>query len=54
MLGGAFAFARTGSVPSLLGSFGIAGLMAVSSMRIRDGMDYGLEGAACKSEVYGW
>jgi uncharacterized membrane protein (UPF0136 family) len=46
MLGGAFAFARTGSVPSLLGSFTIAGLMAISSMRIRDGMDYGLEGAA--------
>lgn len=46
MLGGAFAFARTGSFPSLAGSFTIAGIMALSSMRIRDGMDYGLEGAA--------
>lgn len=47
MLGGAIAFARTSSVPSLAGSFAIGGLMALSSMRIRDGMDYGLEGATC-------
>ncbi|KAI9634444.1 uncharacterized protein MKK02DRAFT_37975 [Dioszegia hungarica] len=51
MLGGAFAFARTGSFPSLAGSFTIAGIMALSSMRIRDGMDYGLEGAAASSTL---
>ena len=44
-LGGISAYARYNSVPSLVASFGIGGVMAVSSMRIRDGMDYGLEGA---------
>lgn len=48
MLGGALAYARTSSVPSLAASFGIGGLMALSSMRIRDGLNFGLEGAACE------
>jgi uncharacterized membrane protein (UPF0136 family) len=42
---GAYAYARFGSIPSLLGSFGIGGLMAMSSMRMKDNMDYGIEGA---------
>jgi len=46
ILGGISAYARYNSVPSLVASFGIGGLMAVSSMRIRDGMEMGLEGAA--------
>ena len=46
MLGGIFAYTRANSLPSLIASFGIGGAMALSSMRIRDGLDYGLEGAA--------
>ena len=46
VLGGVFAYTRANSVPSLVASFGIGGVMALSSMRIRDGLDYGLEGAA--------
>ena len=46
LLSGIFAYTRYNSVPSLVASFGIGGLMAMSSMRIRDSMDYGLEGAA--------
>lgn len=46
LLGGISAFTRYNSVPSLVASLGIGSMMAVSSMRIRDGMDYGLEGAA--------
>jgi len=48
---GAYAYARFGSVPSLLGSFGIGGLMAMSSMRMKDNMNYGLEGAAGTSRL---
>jgi uncharacterized membrane protein (UPF0136 family) len=44
LLGGISAYTRYNSVPSLLASFGIGGLMGISSMRIRDGMEYGLEG----------
>ena len=43
-----YAYARFGSLPSLFGSFGIGGLMALSSMRMRDNLDYGVEGAAGK------
>ena len=46
LVSGAYAYARFGSIPSLLGSFGIGGLMAMSSMRMKDNMDYGIEGAA--------
>ena len=49
VLGGIFAYTRFNSVPSLLGSFGIGSALALSSMRIRDGLDYGIEGAAGKS-----
>lgn len=45
LLGGISAYTRYNSVPSLLASFGIGGLMGISSMRIRDGMERGLEGA---------
>ena len=45
MLGGISAYARYSSVPSLLASLGVGGLMAVSSIRIRDGLDYGHESA---------
>jgi hypothetical protein len=45
-----YAFARFGSLPSLFGSFGIGGLMAMSSMRMRDNLDYGVEGAAGKHD----
>ena len=46
LLGGITAYTRYGSVPSIFASFAIAGAMGLSSMRIRDGMDYGYEGAA--------
>jgi len=46
ILGGVTAYTRYSSVPSLVASFGIGTAMALSGMRIRDGMDYGLEGAA--------
>ena len=46
MLGGVLAYTRTGSVPSILASFTIGGALAMSSMRIKDGLDYGIEGAA--------
>jgi uncharacterized membrane protein (UPF0136 family) len=46
LVSGAYAYARFGSIPSLLGSFGIGGLMAMSSMRMKDNMNYGVEGAA--------
>jgi uncharacterized membrane protein (UPF0136 family) len=52
ILGGVTAYARYSSVPSLVASFGIGTAMAISSMRIRDGMDYGLEGAAGMSSPY--
>lgn len=39
------AYTRAGSVPSLVACLGISGLMAISSMRIRDGCEYGYEGA---------
>lgn len=45
-LSGTYAFTRFNSVPSLVATFGIGGIMALSSMRIKDGMDWGLEGAA--------
>ena len=45
MLGGIMAYTRAGSVPSLVACLGISGLMAISSMRIRDGCEYGYEGA---------
>ena len=46
MLGGVLAYTRVGSVPSLVACMGISGLMVVSSMRIRDGMNWGNEAAA--------
>lgn len=46
LLGGIIAYTRTGSIPSIVASFTIGGVMALSSMRIKDNMDYGLEGAA--------
>lgn len=46
ILGGILAYTRTGSIPSIVASFTIGGAMALSSMRIKDGMDYGIEGAA--------
>ncbi|EIW72840.1 hypothetical protein M231_00097 [Tremella mesenterica] len=51
LVGGISAYARYGSIPSIVGSFAIGSIMAASSMRIRDGMDYGLEGAAVSSGV---
>ncbi|ORY28581.1 hypothetical protein BCR39DRAFT_534177 [Naematelia encephala] len=51
LLSGIFAYTRFGSTPSLIASVGIASAMAVSSMRIKDGMSYGLEGAAASSAV---
>jgi uncharacterized membrane protein (UPF0136 family) len=45
LLGGISAYTRYSSVPSLVASFGIGTAMAVSSLRIKDGMNYGLEGA---------
>ncbi|WVR05644.1 hypothetical protein IAU60_002666 [Kwoniella sp. DSM 27419] len=49
LLGGIFAFTKFNSVPSLVASFGIGSVMLLSSMRIRDGMDYGYEGAVASS-----
>ncbi|WVQ85508.1 hypothetical protein IAT38_007673 [Cryptococcus sp. DSM 104549] len=49
LLGGISAYARYSSVPSLVGCLGIGGVMALSAMRIRDGMDWGLETAAASS-----
>ncbi|TYJ52870.1 hypothetical protein B9479_006505 [Cryptococcus floricola] len=49
ILGGITAYARFSSVPSLVGSFAIGSVMALSGMRIRDGMDYGLETATGQS-----
>lgn len=46
ILSGMYAYARFGSMPSLLGAFGVGGLLGMSSMRMRDNMDYGLVGAA--------
>lgn len=55
MLGGVLAYTRTGSVPSILASFTIGGALAMSSMRIKDGLDYGIEGAACMPvSIYLW
>ncbi|CAD6566152.1 MAG: hypothetical protein TREMPRED_002280 [Tremellales sp. Tagirdzhanova-0007] len=51
LLGGISAFTRYNSLPSLVASFGIGGIMALSSMRIRDGMEYGLEAAAASSAL---
>ncbi|WVQ97190.1 hypothetical protein IAU59_004300 [Kwoniella sp. CBS 9459] len=49
LLGGIFAYTKFNSFPSLIGSFGIGSVMLLSSMRIRDGMDYGYEGALASS-----
>jgi len=49
LLGGISSFTRYSSVPSLVAGVSIGGAMALSSMRIRDGMDYGLEGATASS-----
>ncbi|WWC68405.1 uncharacterized protein I206_102331 [Kwoniella pini CBS 10737] len=49
LLGGIFAYTKFNSVPSLVGSFAIGSMMLLSSMRIRDGMEYGYEGAALSS-----
>lgn len=40
------AYTRFNSFPSLIASLGVGGVMAWSSMRIRDNMSYGLESAA--------
>lgn len=44
------AYTRYSSLPSLIASLGIGSAMMISGMRIRDGMDYGYEGAAGESE----
>ncbi|WVO13117.1 hypothetical protein L204_100728 [Cryptococcus depauperatus] len=49
---GIAAYARFSSVPSLLGSMGIASVMMLSCMRIRDGMDWGYETAAASSATF--
>lgn len=46
LFGGIFAFTKYSSFPALFLSFGIAAASATSAMRIRDGMDWGYEGAA--------
>nr|XP_019007685.1 uncharacterized protein I206_07701 [Kwoniella pini CBS 10737]OCF46466.1 hypothetical protein I206_07701 [Kwoniella pini CBS 10737] len=51
LLGGIFAYTKFNSVPSLVGSFAIGSMMLLSSMRIRDGMEYGYEGAAPRSQA---
>lgn len=48
MLGGILAYTRRGSVPSLVACSLISGGMTVSSMRIRDGLAGGYEGAVCE------
>jgi uncharacterized membrane protein (UPF0136 family) len=50
-VGGIMGFAKAGSVPSLAAGVGIGAAMAVSAMRIHDGMPYGLEVAAGSSAV---
>ncbi|WWC88143.1 uncharacterized protein L201_003048 [Kwoniella dendrophila CBS 6074] len=49
LLGGVFAYTKFGSTPSLVGSFAIGSAMLLSSMRIRDGMEYGYESAVVSS-----
>ncbi|WRT65940.1 uncharacterized protein IL334_002891 [Kwoniella shivajii] len=49
LLGGIFAYTKFNSTPSLVASFAIGSAMLLSSMRIRDGMEYGYEGAALTS-----
>ncbi|GFZ43335.1 hypothetical protein JCM24511_01055 [Saitozyma sp. JCM 24511] len=49
LFGGIFAFTKYSSFPALFLSFGIAAASATSAMRIRDGMDWGYEGAAASS-----
>ncbi|WWD05494.1 hypothetical protein V865_003571 [Kwoniella europaea PYCC6329] len=49
LLGGIFAYTKFGSTPSLIGSFAVGSAMLLSSMRIRDGMEYGYEGAVASS-----
>lgn len=44
--GGAFGYAKTRSIPSMVAGLGIGSLYALSGMRIREGMSYGYEGAA--------
>ncbi|KAK8865641.1 hypothetical protein IAR55_000786 [Kwoniella newhampshirensis] len=51
LVAGIFAYTRFNSFPSLIASFGVGSVMALSSMRIRDGMEYGYEGAAASSAV---
>jgi hypothetical protein len=46
LFGGIFAFTKYSSFPALFLSFGIAAASATSAMRIRDGMEWGYEGAA--------
>lgn len=42
-------YTMAGSVPSLLGGLGVGSLMAISAMRIHDGLSYGYELAAASS-----
>lgn len=49
ILSGMYAYARFGSLPSLLGAFGVGGVLGMSSMRMRDNMNYGVVGAAGQS-----
>ncbi|ORX34114.1 hypothetical protein BD324DRAFT_636670 [Kockovaella imperatae] len=51
VMSGIFAFTRFRSVPSLVASFGIGSALALSSLRIRDGLDYGVEGATASSAL---
>ena len=46
LLGGISAYTRFNSVPSLVAGMGIGSMMALSGMRIKDGMNGGLECAA--------
>lgn len=46
IIGGVTAYTRRNSLPSLVASLGLGGVMAMSGMRVRDGLNYGLEGAA--------
>jgi uncharacterized membrane protein (UPF0136 family) len=45
LLGGITAYTRYNSIQALIASFAIAGVSATSAMRIRDGMEWGYEGA---------
>jgi uncharacterized membrane protein (UPF0136 family) len=39
-------FSRTRSMPSLIGGFALGSLFAISSIRIRDGLDFAYEAAS--------